>query len=73
MEDYRIFEEFKSLILDGIMEEQYTWGKHVARFNPDLEINFDTDGAHLPLLPDNEYLDGSSSGNNEVKDGGVEA
>lgn len=40
VEAYKILEKLKDLILDKIVDEQYSWEKKLMRFNPIMEINF---------------------------------
>ncbi|CAL9001542.1 unnamed protein product, partial [Prunus brigantina] len=61
VEEYQGSEKFKSLVLDAMVEEQYGWEKLVARFNPDLDINFDTSGVPPPIPSGRESLFASSS------------
>ncbi|CAL9012708.1 unnamed protein product [Prunus brigantina] len=49
VEEYKGSEGFKNLVLDAMVEEQYGWEKMVARFNPELDINFDTSGVPPPI------------------------
>ncbi|CAL2276957.1 unnamed protein product [Prunus armeniaca] len=39
-----------------MVEEQYGWEKLVARFNPELDINFDTSGVPPPIPSGRESL-----------------
>ncbi|PQP98955.1 hypothetical protein Pyn_09766 [Prunus yedoensis var. nudiflora] len=39
-----------------MVEEQFRWEKSVVRFNPDLDINFDTSGVPPLILPGRELL-----------------
>ncbi|CAL8993046.1 unnamed protein product, partial [Prunus brigantina] len=56
VEEYQGSEKFKSLVLDAMVEEQYGWEKMVARFNPELDINFDTSGVPPPIPSGRELL-----------------
>lgn len=54
-------DEFKNLVLDVMVEEQFDWEKVVARFNPDLDINFDISGVRPPISLGRELLFASPS------------
>ncbi|CAL9020580.1 unnamed protein product [Prunus brigantina] len=56
VEEYKGSEGFKNLVFDAMVEEQYGWEKIVARFNPELDINFDTSGVPLPIPSGRESL-----------------
>lgn len=56
VEEYQGSDRFKSLVLDAMVEEQYGWEKLVARFNPGLDINFDTSGVPPPIPSGRESL-----------------
>ncbi|CAL9011931.1 unnamed protein product [Prunus brigantina] len=56
VEEYKGSEGFKNLVLDAMVEEQYGWEKMVARFNPELDINFDTSGVPPPIPSGRESL-----------------
>ncbi|CAL2270716.1 unnamed protein product [Prunus armeniaca] len=56
VEEYQGSDRFKSLVLDAMVEEQYGWEKLVARFNPELDINFDTSGVPPPIPSGRESL-----------------
>ncbi|CAL8174645.1 unnamed protein product [Prunus armeniaca] len=56
MEEYQSFDRFKSLVLDAMVKEQYGWEKLDARFNPELDINFDTSGVPPPIPSSRESL-----------------
>ncbi|CAL2237943.1 unnamed protein product [Prunus armeniaca] len=49
VEEYQGSDRFKSHVLDTMVEEQYGWEILVARFNPELDINFDTSGVPPPI------------------------
>ncbi|BBN70314.1 hypothetical protein Prudu_1457S000500, partial [Prunus dulcis] len=44
IESYRSSEELKSYIMDRLVDEQLRWEDRLVRFNPSLDINFDTSG-----------------------------
>lgn len=44
VESYRTSEELRSYIMDRLVDEQLRWEERLARFNPSVEINFDTSG-----------------------------
>ncbi|BBN69226.1 hypothetical protein Prudu_832S000100 [Prunus dulcis] len=44
IESFRSSEELKSYIMDRLVDEQLRWEDRLVRFNPSLEINFDTSG-----------------------------
>lgn len=54
-------DELKNLMLDAMVEEQFGWEKLVARFNPKLDINFDTNGMPPPIPPSREFMFASPS------------
>ncbi|KAI5338521.1 hypothetical protein L3X38_017792 [Prunus dulcis] len=56
IEEYKGSEGFKNLVLDAMVEEQFGWEKTVVRFNPELDINFDTSGAPPPIPSGRELL-----------------
>ncbi|CAL2271279.1 unnamed protein product [Prunus armeniaca] len=56
VEEYQGSDRFKSLVLDAMVEEQYGWEKLAARFNPELDINFDTSGVPPPIPSGRELL-----------------
>ncbi|CAL9006330.1 unnamed protein product [Prunus brigantina] len=56
VEEYKGSESFKNLVLDAMVEEQYGWEKMVARFNPELDINFNTSGVPPPIPSGRESL-----------------
>ncbi|CAL8168010.1 unnamed protein product [Prunus armeniaca] len=56
VEEYKGSDDFKNLVLDAMVEEQFGWEKLVARFNPDLDINFDTSGLSPPIPPGRDLL-----------------
>lgn len=49
VEEYKGSEDFRDLVLEGMVEEQLGWEKLIARFNPALDINFDTGGVPPPI------------------------
>ncbi|BBH09270.1 hypothetical protein Prudu_021718 [Prunus dulcis] len=44
IESFRTSEELKSYIMDRLVDEQLRWEDRLVRFNPSVEINFDTSG-----------------------------
>ena len=44
IESFRSSEELKSYIMDRLVDEQLRWEDRLVRFNPSVEINFDTSG-----------------------------
>ncbi|BBN70214.1 hypothetical protein Prudu_1446S002100 [Prunus dulcis] len=44
IESFRTSEELKSYIMDRLVDEQLRWEDRLVRFNPSVEINFDTKG-----------------------------
>ncbi|BBN68376.1 hypothetical protein Prudu_401S000100 [Prunus dulcis] len=44
IESFRSSEELKSYIMDRLVDEQLRWEDRLVRFNPSLDINFDTSG-----------------------------
>ncbi|CAL8168860.1 unnamed protein product [Prunus armeniaca] len=44
IESFRSSEELKSYIMDRMVAMQLRWEERLARFNPSVEINFDTSG-----------------------------
>ncbi|XP_020421324.1 uncharacterized protein LOC109949649 [Prunus persica] len=44
IESFRSSEELKSYIMDRLVDEQLCWEDRLVRFNPSVEINFDTSG-----------------------------
>ncbi|KAL6284737.1 hypothetical protein ACE6H2_015666 [Prunus campanulata] len=44
VESFRSSEELRSYIMDRMVDEQLRWDERLARFNPSVEINFDTSG-----------------------------
>ena len=44
IESFRSSEELKSYIMDWLVDEQLRWEDRLERFNPLLDINFDTSG-----------------------------
>lgn len=53
VKEYKASDEFKNLVLDGMVEKQFGWDKLVVRFNPIVEINFDTNSIPPPIPPSN--------------------
>ncbi|XP_021803240.1 uncharacterized protein LOC110747360 [Prunus avium] len=43
-EEFWSSEELRSYIMDRLVDEQLRWEKRLARFNPSVEIKFDTSG-----------------------------
>lgn len=56
MEEYKGSEEFRDLMLEGMVEEQLGWEKLIARFNPALNINFDIGGVPPPIPSSREWM-----------------
>ncbi|KAL6280730.1 hypothetical protein ACE6H2_017611 [Prunus campanulata] len=62
--EYKGSDEFKNLVLDAMVEEPFGWEKLVARFNPELDINFDISGVPPPIPLSRELLFASPSSAN---------
>lgn len=44
IESFRSFKELRYYVMDRLVHEQLRWEDRLVRFNPSVEINFDTSG-----------------------------
>ncbi|CAL8162159.1 unnamed protein product [Prunus armeniaca] len=54
IESFQGSEELRSYIIDQMVAMQLRWEQRLARFNPSMEINFDTSGEHPSPSPSTE-------------------